>query len=146
GPGSTLYGQDAISAVINVITKKPPDEPSGEAAGDAGSNTTREGWLAAGTRFGRARQGGATGFIHYHDSDLTRIDKHYPDWWAPIKAIADLPVNGGDGAVPSRQDFGLNGFARAEGKHASLQFWQRRSRRSSSESGYPQGYLDEAVW
>jgi len=31
GPGSALYGSDAVTGVINVITKKAPDQPTGSA-------------------------------------------------------------------------------------------------------------------
>lgn len=144
GPGSTLYGQDAISAVINVKTQRAEKEAAGEIGVEAGSQNTREGWASAGTRFGDKKQNAVTASVFGHDSDLMRLDREFPAWWTPIKAIADK--NNGLGAVPNRQDYGRNSFARLEGKKASLQFWQRQSRRSSAESGYPQGYLDVALW
>ena len=144
GPGSTLYGQDAISAVINVKTQRAPEMPEGEVGLEGGSQNTREGWAYAGTRFGNKKQNSATAYVFGHDSDLTRLDKAFPAWWQEYQNIANQ--NNGVGAIPNRQDYGFNGFARVEGKNASLQFWQRNSRRSSSEGGYPQGYLDVAKW
>ncbi len=36
GPGSALYGSDAMAGVINIITKGPPPKPSGSAGGSYG--------------------------------------------------------------------------------------------------------------
>jgi len=46
GPGSTLYGQDAISAVINVITQQPAEQLSGEVLGALGTEDHSEGFFA----------------------------------------------------------------------------------------------------
>ena len=140
GPGSTLYGQDAISAVINVITRKTA---GGEAGADAGLNQEREAWGAFGgvlDRDGRVR---LSGCVQYHDSDLTDLDKKYPEWWNTYRELAEPR---GSGTVPDRQDFGVNVFARLEVDDTSLQVWHRDSRRSSSEGGYPPAYVEEAIW
>ncbi len=143
GPGSTLYGQDAISAVINVITRKTADGTGGEVGVDAGLHRERESWGSFGgvlDRDGRVR---LTGSAQYHDSDLMRIDKEYPAWW---KAYKDLAQPRGSGTVPDREDFGVNLFVRLEVDDTSLQVWDRDSRRSSSESGYPPAYVEQAIW
>lgn len=50
GPGSALYGADAYSGVINIITKGPEDIGEGVLGGRIGSFDTRGGWLeTAGT-------------------------------------------------------------------------------------------------
>ncbi len=41
GPGTALYGSDAIGGVINVLTPKPPLQPEGNLAVDVGSNGWR---------------------------------------------------------------------------------------------------------
>ena len=143
GPGSTLYGQDAISAVINVITRKPGDSAGGEIGLDGGLHSERDGWVTFGGLLDKANKIRLTGHASYHDSDLTRLDKEYPAWWEPYREKA---LQHGSGAEPYRQDYGLNLFARLEVGDASLQAWYRDSRRSSSESGYPPAYVKEAVW
>ncbi len=42
GPGSALYGSDAMAGVINIITKAPPQRPSGSAGGSYGWYKVRE--------------------------------------------------------------------------------------------------------
>ena len=142
GPGSTLYGQDAISAVINVITKQPLGD-GGEVGAGAGNNATREGWGSFGSVIDREGRVKLSGYAQYHDSDLTRLDEKYPKWWVPYRALAEQR---GEGVIPARQDFGLNAFGRLDVYDSSLQIWNRSSRRSSSESGYPPAYVEEAVW
>lgn len=165
GPGSTLYGRDAASAVINVKTRVParlgaapvsgdlnspaPPVPRGgpmgvEAGGDYGLNNEREGWGSFGKVFDAARNILFNGYIYYHDSDLTRLDKEYPAWWKDYRIIAEPK---GRGTIPERQDYGLNAFARLDIGDFSLQGWYRKGRRDSSEGYSPVlGWLPEAIW
>lgn len=64
GPGSALYGADAFSGVINIITKTADDAPGNEVGVRAGSFASRDAWwqhggalgpvsVAAYLRFGR---------------------------------------------------------------------------------------------
>ncbi len=149
GPGSTLYGQDAISAVINVKTKEPPADGKMaiELGGDAGFNSEREIYGSFGKIFDRARNISFNGYVQYHDSDLTRIDKEYPNWWQSAQALTQASAKG-SGTVPTRQDFGLNAFAKLQIGDLVLQSWYRNSKRSSGEGyGFPiLAYVSEAVW
>ncbi|MDR2876779.1 MAG: TonB-dependent receptor [Chromatiales bacterium] len=51
GPGSAIYGADAFSGTINIITKQAKDIDGTEVGVRAGSYNTREGWLLHGTRW-----------------------------------------------------------------------------------------------
>ena len=147
GPGSTLYGRDAVSAVINIKTKEPGESLNAEADIAAGLNNARDLYGSFGKVFNKDKNVSLTGYVQYHDSDLTRLDKTYPAWWRAYQQVAD--TKGGAGSPPLRQDFGLNGFARFEAGDFSLQGWFRDSRRSSGEGyAYPPvlGYLNEAIW
>jgi outer membrane receptor for ferrienterochelin and colicin len=147
GPGSTLYGQDAISAVINVITRRPPESEHGDMGLVGGMNDTREAWASFGGVFGPDGRDSLSGHVLYHASDLTELDRAYPAWWSRHLAVSDAAQPAGLGRNPAREDTGLNVFARVEVGDSSLQVWHRRSERNSAE-GYGQGlgYLDEATW
>ncbi len=143
GPGSTLYGPDAISAVINVKTKKPREGQVGQVGLTGGIHNSREAWASIGHIFDKDRNFSFTGYAQYQDSELMQLDKEYPSWWQDYRNTA---APKGSGTVPYRQDFGLNAFGRLEFQDTSVQAWYRKSTRSSAESGYPQGYLKEAKW
>lgn len=145
GPGSTLYGRDAVSAVINVKTRTPGEALNAEADIAAGLHNERELYGSFGKVFNKERNISLSGYVQYHDSDLSRLDKDYPEWWRDYEAVA--APKGGQGSPPTRHDFGLNGFARFEAGDFSLQAWYRNSRRSSAEGYSPVlGYLPDAIW
>lgn len=52
GPGSALYGSDAIGGVINVLTRKPPTRPEFEASLEGGSYGWQRAMLTGGNAFG----------------------------------------------------------------------------------------------
>jgi len=81
GAGSTLYGRDAVSMVINVITKKPAQTWSSESVPMA--VFTRKEMPAApfGGALDKERKLKLSGYVQYHDSNLTPLDKEYPKWW-----------------------------------------------------------------
>jgi outer membrane receptor protein involved in Fe transport len=131
GPGSTLHGPDAVSAVINVKTKAPPAGTTGEFGVDFGTNRERDLWGSFSKTFGPARQLSLTGYLDYHDSSLTRLDREYPAHWADYRSVAATRTNA-NGITPDREDFGLNAFVRLQVGATSLQYWHRQSRRSSA--------------
>jgi outer membrane receptor for ferrienterochelin and colicins len=53
GPGSALYGADAFSGVINIITKTAADVDSTELGLRAGSFNSRDGWVQHGGTWGK---------------------------------------------------------------------------------------------
>ncbi len=52
GPASALYGADAFSGVINIITKTSPDITGTQVGAQIGSYKTHEAWLLHGSRIG----------------------------------------------------------------------------------------------
>src|SRR6185369_10544551 len=132
GPGSTLYGQDAISAVINIKTRKP-GETKAELLGAYGVHNSQEGFISAATRL-RADSDtplSFTAFASYRHSDLANLKTEFPVWWEKYHDfLKNIPGRDGD---PARQDDGYSVFARLESANASLQAWYRDSERSSSE-------------
>ncbi|MCV6639091.1 TonB-dependent receptor [Candidatus Albibeggiatoa sp. nov. NOAA] len=51
GPNSALYGADAFSGVINIITKSAQDINGTEVGMRIGSNNTKDGWLLHGSKW-----------------------------------------------------------------------------------------------
>lgn len=52
GPGSALYGSDAIGGVVNVLTRKPPRGPEVEGSLEAGSYGWTRAMVTGGSAFG----------------------------------------------------------------------------------------------
>src|SRR3954447_17850107 len=131
GPGSTLYGQDAISAVINIKTRAPGDNKL-EAVGAYGINNTVDGFASFGVRLREHSDTplSFTGFAQLHRSDLANFRTSNPGWYQKYDDYL-RPIN--RSGAPVRGDFGLNAYGRLESKFTSLQAWYRESARSSSE-------------
>jgi outer membrane cobalamin receptor len=150
GPGSTLYGQDAISAVINIKTKKA-GEGTGEALAGYGTYQAKEGFASFATRLPGANESGVSvsGFVSMKDSDLSNLRKEFPEWWQKYDDYLG-PI--GRAGKPTRNDTGFNAFARLEAGKASLQAWYRESSRSSAEGSGEGGknpvlfFVPESRW
>ncbi len=147
GPGSTLYGQDAISAVINVKTKTPPSDGRWmiEGGAEGGFHVEREFWGNFGKVISKADNIVMNGFIQYHNSELSRFDKEYPSWWQDFRSVAQTKRSG---VVPKREDYGLNAFFKLDVGDFYIQSWYRLSERSSAEGYGPPtlGFIPEAKW
>jgi outer membrane receptor protein involved in Fe transport len=144
GPGSTLYGQDAILAVINIKTRQPRDGCLADAGVAGGAYRTGEGWATYGRTLGPDGAVRLSGHVRIANSALSRLDRHYPAWWSDYAARAEPK---GSGIPPDRLDYGLNLFGRVETDDSSVQVWHRASQRSSSEGFNPiLGYVPEARW
>jgi outer membrane receptor protein involved in Fe transport len=132
GPGSTLYGQDAISAVVNIKTQKPGDAIA-EAVAGYGNHDTREGFASINTRLREQSNVPLTfsAYASYRSSDLASLKSEYPQWWELYRGyLSAIP-----GRVDQfeRGDLGYSVFARIASDSASLQAWFRDSTRSSAE-------------
>jgi len=145
GPGSTLYGQDAISAVINVITRK--DDKAGQILAAAGNLGNREGFASFSENLTKSNENSVrvSGYVSKITSDLTNLSKKYPEWWKQYQAIMDRARPDSE---MERWQNSLNGMFRLENNTNALQAWFRESSRSSSEGGFTPilQYVEEAEW
>ena len=67
GPGSSLYGSNAMLGVINIITRDPAEYPGGRVSASAGE---------LGTYLGSVRYGGSTGDLSYRvGADYRTMDE-----------------------------------------------------------------------
>lgn len=111
GPGSALYGADAYSGVINIITKTAADTYGTQVGMRAGSFKTRDAWLQHGGKLGDAdvaaylRVGGSDGFRKIIDADAqSRNDTLF----GTRASLAPGPVNTGYDAVDANVDVSLD--------------------------------------
>lgn len=106
GPGSALYGADAYSGVINIITKTAADTPGTEVGVRGGSFHTWDSWVLHGGKLGPVdvaaylRMGQTDGFR----SIITK------DGAQPAVTLAPGPVNTGHDAVDGHLDLALEAW------------------------------------
>ncbi len=136
GPGSTLYGTDAVSAVINVITLDPTQK-GGLALGSYGLRNTKEGALSFGTPMAN---GYFMSYVQLYGSDGMDISKEYSEYFAPWKNKFDTLGKDSGETLMNRKKTGVNLFAAYKNGDTILQHWMRESERSSSD-GYVDGVL-----
>lgn len=107
GPGSALYGSDAFSGVINIITKAAADTPGTEIGARAGSFDTADAWVQHGGKAGPfdvaayLRVGQSDGFKSIIDADAqTRNDTLF----GTHASLAPGPLHTGYRAVDGNLD------------------------------------------
>jgi iron complex outermembrane receptor protein len=109
GPGSALYGSDAYSGVINIITKNARDAAGTEIGARLGSFNTRDAWIQHGGSIGAVdvaaylRVGSTDGFRRTVEADAqTRNDALY----GTSVSLAPGPANTFYDAVDANLDIG----------------------------------------
>lgn len=75
GPGSALYGSDAIGGIINTLTAAPPEEASGKLDVEHGSRGWRRTLLSAGTSY--APGAGIVASLNVTDTEGFRHDDDF---------------------------------------------------------------------
>lgn len=112
GPGSALYGADAYSGVINIITKTAADTPGTEVGLRGGAFNTWDTWVQHGGKLGPIdvagylRFGQTDGFKERIDVDnQTLVDRELARLGYPLAAsLAPGPVNTGYEALDGSLD------------------------------------------
>jgi outer membrane cobalamin receptor len=111
GPGSAVYGADAYSGVINIITKSAAEMPGTQLILGGGSFQTRDGSILHGGKLGPAdvatylRVGGTDGFRRVITADAqTARDKIF----GTHASLAPGPVNVDYDAVDANVNLGLD--------------------------------------
>lgn len=111
GPGSALYGADAYSGVINIITKTAADTPGTEFGARAGSFNTMNAWTQHGGQLGPLeiaaylRVGHTDGFREAVEADTqTAVDRALSSFSVPPASLAPGPVNTGFDALDGSLD------------------------------------------
>jgi len=109
GPGSAVYGEDAFTGVINIITKDTTDIDGVSVISGYGSFDTYDENIVFGKTFGNL---GISGFLHYTQTEgfngivesdsQTEIDKNFEPLGVPPASQAPGSVHDG------RQEYDLN--------------------------------------
>ncbi len=111
GPGSALYGANAFSGVINIITKTAADVPGSEFGVRAGSFNSRNGWVQHGGKVGPVD---VAAYVHVGSTDgfketvpvdaQTTRDQRF----GTHASLAPGAVNTGYDAIDANVDFGYD--------------------------------------
>jgi iron complex outermembrane receptor protein len=101
GPGSSLYGNNAFFAVVNVITKSGRDLKTLEVSGDAGSFNTYKGRLSYGNRFQNGVEALVSGTAYYSSGPGSLYFNEFDD-----------PSTNNGTTQHTDYDRSLNGFAK----------------------------------
>jgi outer membrane cobalamin receptor len=107
GPGSALYGADAFSGVVNIITKTVADTPGTEFGVRGGSFDTKNAWVQHGGKWGAVdvaaylNVGGTEGERGIVTQDAARLH-------CVGCSLAPGPVNTGYNSVDGSVDFGYD--------------------------------------
>ncbi len=111
GPGSALYGADAYSGVINIITKTAAESEGTQYGLRTGSFNSRDGWVQHGGKWGGVevaaylRVGSTDGIKETISADAqTANDKKY----GTTASLAPGSVNTGHNAVDGSLDLALD--------------------------------------
>jgi len=108
GPGSALYGADAFSGVINVITKTSADIKGTEYGVRAGSFNSKDAWIQHGGELGALD---AAFYLRAGNTDGSKgIIQQDAAFFAPAASLAPGAVNNERKALDARADLALDAW------------------------------------
>lgn len=143
GPGSALYGADAVSAVINIVTKNADDKVNNVNV-SYGMMNTAEASVAVSRKLGDT--GSFTAYAQAYDSDETKLNERYSDWFATRQAFWEA-AGRPEGKPFHRWNRGQNAFLELGSGENTLQYWFRRSDQQSSTAYFsPLVFSNQAIW
>src|SRR5207249_3065075 len=104
GLGSTLYGQDAINALINIITEVPTDKAKLDVMARGGMYDNKEEVFSFSSRLwgNEDKYVAISASLSYANDGLSSLDKEFPDWWD--NTYKKVAVNTGIRTTPYRFD------------------------------------------
>ncbi len=147
GPGSTLYGQDAINAVINVVTKTGDSHRASEVSIAFGEHAYKDAFVsyANATTLKNGNTLQLSTYFQWQDSELSDLKEDYPQWWQTLYEGSIAGDLGGDPI--QRWDEGLNFNLNLETQENAVRVWYRESSRSCA-GGAAQTlvYSDGCIW
>ncbi len=134
GPGSAIYGADAYSGVINVITKSPAAEPSRDLGARYGSFNSQELWVSGSTSLDIL--GFAYGFT-YRASDGDNNRRINTDFQSGLDVALNTNASSAPGSLSTRYEI-FDSHLKAQYKGWSISLWSWVSRNSGVGAGAAQ--------
>ncbi|NOQ36342.1 MAG: TonB-dependent receptor plug domain-containing protein [Methylococcaceae bacterium] len=116
GPASAIYGADAFTGVINIITEKAKDIDGIRIKASVGEYNTYSTYVSAGKELTDKLSVVAGG--HFKDSDNANLAKDYPDKYA----LNDLTTFGGDTLVKAEDRAGYRGETQSYSAYFKLNY------------------------
>lgn len=108
GPGSALYGADAFSGVINVITKTAASIRGTEVGARAGSFNTMDAWIQHGGELGALD---AAFYLRVGDTDGSQgTVRQDAAFFAPAASLAPGPLSTSRKTLDARADLSLDAW------------------------------------
>jgi len=136
GPASAVYGANAISGVINIITKTPQQLNGGDLKYTAGERSTQDGSLVDGKQtdhWGYKFGGGWDSTNRFEDASelaaqsgkfnaLVRYQGPENSFWSASGGVTNFEAQSTTGGTGTAIDKGLESFARVDGRLEDTQF------------------------
>ncbi|MFM7272615.1 MAG: TonB-dependent receptor plug domain-containing protein, partial [Gammaproteobacteria bacterium] len=104
GPGSAVYGADALAGVINVITKSGSEIGGTEAGIRGASFDTTEGWLLHGTRWGEVDVAFSAQALRTDGDDSRRVSSDAQSVFDAAVAAFFAPASRAPGPLATRNE------------------------------------------
>jgi iron complex outermembrane receptor protein len=114
GPASVMYGADALTAVINIITETGEELEGATIKGTLGENNTYSTYLKAGKKMNETITISAGG--HYKESNNTNLAKYYPNDFV----LSDLTTFGGQTITKAQDRAGYRGETKSYSAYGKL--------------------------
>ncbi len=118
GPASVMYGADALTGVINIISEKAEDINGLNVKGIVGEYNTYQTQIKAGKKLSENISITAGG--HYKESDNANLAGYYPKDFA----LADLKTFGGQTVVKAQDRTGYQGDTQSYSAFSKLTFFK----------------------
>uniref|UniRef100_UPI003F6BBB27 TonB-dependent receptor n=1 Tax=Pseudomaricurvus sp. TaxID=2004510 RepID=UPI003F6BBB27 len=112
GPGSALYGSDAIGGVINSVTKPSPDQPEADINVELGAYGWKRALLSGGTDVGE--DSGVRVDLNATDNEGYRDDSEYTRYSSTLRFDSQLSQHWDMKAIASYTDVDQSGVSGLE--------------------------------
>ena len=127
GPGSAVYGADALAGVINVITKTAEQIEGTELGARAASFDTTEGWLLHGTTWGEVKVALSLQALDTDGDDSRRVGSDAQTVFDQLVAPLFPPASLAPGALETHNSEAVDTRIDLQYRKLQLRMWNART-------------------